>query len=63
MRKSIDTYIEAIAHDNELYIRESYMTVADTSSTTQRTAPAITSSLTTTNSTRLANRQRLRLTN
>lgn len=29
MRKSIDTYIEAIAHDNELYIRESYMTVAD----------------------------------
>lgn len=29
MRKSIDTYINAIAHDNELYIRESYMTVAD----------------------------------
>lgn len=29
MRKSIDTYINAIAHNNELYIRESYMTVAD----------------------------------
>ena len=29
MRKSIDTYIEAIAHDNEQEIRENYMTVAD----------------------------------
>lgn len=29
MRKSIDTYIKAIAHDNEQEIRENYMTVAD----------------------------------
>lgn len=29
MRKSIDTYINAIAHDNEQGIRENYMTVAD----------------------------------
>lgn len=29
MRKSIDTYIKAIAHDNEQVIRENYMTVAD----------------------------------
>lgn len=29
MRKSIDTYIQAIAHDNEQEIRENYMTVAD----------------------------------
>lgn len=29
MRKSIDTYIQSIARDNELEIRESYMTVAD----------------------------------
>lgn len=29
MRKSIDTYIKAIAHDNEQEIRESYMTLAD----------------------------------
>lgn len=28
MRKSIDTYIKAIAHDNEQEIRENYMTVA-----------------------------------
>lgn len=29
MRKSIDTYVKAIAHDNEQEIRENYMTVAD----------------------------------
>lgn len=29
MRKSIDTYVKAIAHDNEKVIRENYMTVAD----------------------------------
>ncbi len=29
MRKSIDTYIKAIVHDNEQEIRENYMTVAD----------------------------------
>ena len=29
MRKSIDTYVKAIAHDNEQKIRENYMTVAD----------------------------------
>lgn len=29
MRKSIDTYIKAIAHDNESEIRENYMTIAD----------------------------------
>lgn len=29
MRKSIDTYIKAIAHDNEQEIRENYMTIAD----------------------------------
>lgn len=29
MRKSIDTYIKAIVHDNEQGIRENYMTVAD----------------------------------
>ena len=29
MRKTIDTYIKAIAHDNEQEIRENFMTVAD----------------------------------
>ena len=29
MRKSIDTYIQSIARDNEQEIRENYMTVAD----------------------------------
>lgn len=29
MRKSIDTYVKAIAHDNEQEIRENYMTIAD----------------------------------
>ena len=29
MRKSIDTYVKAIADDNEQVIRENYMTVAD----------------------------------
>ena len=29
MRKSIDTYVKAIAHDNEQEIRENFMTVAD----------------------------------
>lgn len=29
MRKSIDTYIKAIAHDYEQEIRENYMTIAD----------------------------------
>lgn len=29
MRKSIDTYVQSIAHDNEQYINENNMTVAD----------------------------------
>lgn len=29
MRKSIDTYIQSIAHDNEQYINENAMTVVD----------------------------------
>ena len=29
MRKSIDTYVQSIAHDNEQYINENAMTVAE----------------------------------
>ena len=29
MRKSIDTYVQSIAHDNERYINENAMTIAE----------------------------------